>query len=156
MIGRQRLLVQPGQVGQWLVDIDENIQAASGKVEQGITPARLEIAHLPVNPWGIEQGFKQYWLQAVQATDAQYRAGLAAGRGHAQAFAQAVQCRAYIVGQAVPGQGRGYADPAFNEQRVAAQVSEATQGVAHRRLRQAHDLRRPGDAALLINRIEGQ
>ncbi|MCY1425380.1 hypothetical protein D9M71_411670 [compost metagenome] len=53
-------------------------------------------------------------------------------------------------------QCRRHPQATLDEQRVAAQLAQATQRIAHGRLRQAHHLGRTGDAALLINRIEGK
>ncbi|MNP21487.1 hypothetical protein D3C76_1141060 [compost metagenome] len=156
MIGGQHLLVQAGQPGQRLVEVDQDVELAARQLLQGIAPPRLEVPHLPIGMGRLEQCIEQHRLQAIEAADAQQRIVLPRRGDHAQALAQGLQGGAHEVGQAVRDQRRGHAQAALDEQRIATQLTQAAQCVAHGRLRQAHHLGGTGDTALLIDRIEGE
>ena len=156
VIRRQRAFMQAAQPGQRLINVDQNIQLATGQFLQRITPARLEIAHLPIGMRRFKQRIQQHRLQAIQATDAQQRIVLPRRRDHPQTIAQRLKCRTHIVRQPMRDQRRRHAQATLDKQRIAAQFTQAPQRIAHRRLRQAHHIGGAGDAALLVDRVEGE
>ncbi|MNZ83055.1 hypothetical protein D3C78_1017740 [compost metagenome] len=158
MVAEQRQLAQASLQGDRLVDIDQQVELAVAQLLQGIAAAALVEAHLPFLFARGQQGVQQQRLEAVHATDAQrpLRLLVVHRRHLREALAQAVECAAHMLGQAMRDESRGDTEMRFDEQRVAAKAAQPAQGVAHRRLREAHDRRRAGDAELCIDGVEGQ